>query len=68
MKFIKKYAKFVGYRILFGQEIAEWTCPNKKCGMGVSEEYICCPYCGQKIKFKEPEQTNMIEIYMKEMV
>lgn len=33
--------------------------------MGVSEEYVCCPYCGQKVKFGEPLKGNMIEINVK---
>lgn len=65
MKFIRKYAEFVGYTLYHGERTNDWRCPNKKCGMGISEEYIDCPYCGQKIKFGEPPKVKMIEISMK---
>lgn len=26
------------------------------CGMGVAEEYICCPYCGQKLDWSVVEK------------
>lgn len=65
MKFIRKHAEFVGYTLYHGERINEWSCPNKKCGMGVSEDYISCPYCGQKIKFGKPPKVNMIEIRVK---
>ena len=54
MKIIRRWAKFVGYRIYNSEKFNEWRCPNKKCGMHISEDYTCCPYCGQKIKFKVP--------------
>ncbi len=66
MKIISRYAKFIGYTLYHGERINEWRCPNKKCGMGISEEYICCPYCGQKIKFREPPNVKMIDIAVKE--
>ncbi len=53
MRFIARFAEYVGYRTCFGERINEWRCPNKKCGFGVGEEWVCCPYCGQKIKFGE---------------
>jgi len=62
MKIIRKYAEFVGYRFNNGERIAEWNCPNIKCGLGVSEEYVCCPWCGQRIKFQKPPKVKMIEI------
>lgn len=65
MKFIGKYAEFVGYTLYHGERTNDWRCPNKKCGMGVSEEYVSCPYCGQKIKFREPPKVKMIKISMK---
>ena len=65
MKFIRKYAEFVGYTLYHGERINDWRCPNKRCGMGVSDEYVSCPYCGQKIKFGEPPKVKMIEISMK---
>ena len=68
MKIIRKWAEFVGYTLYHGERLNEWRCPNKKCGMGIAEEYICCPYCGQKIKFKEPGQAKMIQISIKEGV
>lgn len=65
MKFIRKYAEYVGYTICHGERINEWRCPNRKCGMGVSENYACCPYCGQKIKFGEPPKVKTVEIKAK---
>lgn len=65
MKLIRKYAEFSGYTLYRGERFNEWSCPNKKCGMGVSEVYTCCPYCGQKIKFGEPPKVKMIEISAK---
>lgn len=52
MRFIRKFAEFVGCRIYHSERFNEWRCPNKKCGMQVLEDYICCPYCGQKLKFR----------------
>lgn len=65
MKIIRKAAEFVGYMLYHGERFNEWQCPNKKCCMGVSEEYKCCPYCGQRLKFKQPPRVKMIEISMK---
>lgn len=65
MKSIKKYAELVGYTIINGKKMNNWRCPNKNCGMGVSEDYAHCPYCGQKIKFREPSKVKMFEIKMK---
>lgn len=59
MKIIKKYAEFAGYTICHGEQVNEWRCPNKNCGIGVIEDYVCCPYCGQKLKFREPELLGM---------
>ncbi len=53
MKFMRKYAEFVGYTLYHGERTNDGQCPNKKCGMGIAEEYTCCPYCGQKIKFRK---------------
>lgn len=60
-----KEAEFVGYITYNKEKLAEWRCPNKKCGMGVSEEYTCCPYCGQKLKFREPKPVKTIQISIK---
>lgn len=65
MKFIRKPAEYTGYTLYHGEKSNEWRCPNKECGFSVSEEYICCPYCGQKIKFKEPPKVNMVTISIK---
>lgn len=51
MRFIKKYAEYVGCVTPSGERFELWRCPNKKCGSSISKDYICCPYCGQKIKF-----------------
>ncbi len=66
MKFIARFAEYVGYRTCFGKRINEWRCPNKKCGFGVAEEWVCCPYCGQKIKFGEIPDTKLLDITHKE--
>lgn len=65
MKFIRKYAEYVGCTIYHGERANDWRCPNVKCGMGISEEYTCCPYCGQKVKFGEPPKVKTVEINMK---
>ncbi|EOS27652.1 hypothetical protein C806_00099 [Lachnospiraceae bacterium 3-1] len=67
MKKISKYAEYIGYQIYHGEKFHEWRCPNSKCGLNVSEDYICCPYCGQKIKFKEPPKVKMIRITIREL-
>ena len=66
MKFIARFAEYVGYRTCFGERINEWRCPNKKCGFGVGEEWVCCPYCGQKIKFGDIPDTKLLDITPKE--
>ncbi len=53
MKFVRKYAELIGVELYRRERFYSWRCPNKKCGMSILEEFICCPYCGQKIKFKE---------------
>ncbi len=63
MKSIKKYAEFIGYTLYHGRWENGWRCPNRDCGMGVSEDYVCCPYCGQKIKFREPPKTKTIRVF-----
>jgi len=67
MKAIRKFAYFVGYTFYHEERFSEWRCPNKKCGMSVSEDYTCCPYCGQKIKFKEPQKVKVIVIGIRVM-
>lgn len=62
MKFIRKYAEFIGYTIYHGERFIEWRCPNKKCGFSVAEEYTCCPYCGQKIKFGKLPKNKLIHV------
>ena len=60
MKFIKKNAEFIGH-IYFQEEVFdEWRCPNKNCGFSVSEDYICCPYCGQRLKFNKLQKKGEI--------
>lgn len=70
MKAIRKYAEFVGYVIYHSDRIAEWRCPNSDCGLSVAEDYVCCPHCGQRLKFKEPEPVHagMIKIPLCEKV
>ena len=66
MKCIARFAEYVGYRRYYGERINEWRCPNKNCGFGVSEEWVCCPYCGQKIKFGDIPAKKLIDITPKE--
>lgn len=55
---IKRYFKIqpehIGY-VQFGDNLEpDYRCPAEDCGMGVSKEWIYCPYCGQKLgKFRE---------------
>ena len=49
-------AEFVGYFKPKDEYIPEWTCPV--CGMGVHDEWRCCPYCEQKISFPPPLPTD----------
>lgn len=61
MKLVKRSAEFVGYVVCGNDKIKEWRCP--KCRMSVSEDYVCCPYCGQHIKFptlREDELDNLL--------
>lgn len=62
MRIISKFAEYVGYRVFREEKIHEWRCPNKKCGLSVSEDYAFCPYCGQKIKFQKPPKVKMIRV------
>ena len=55
MKMFKKNAECVSIMYLKGERLLDWRCPA--CGMGVVEEYVCCPYCRQKLKFEE-NQVN----------
>lgn len=61
MKIRKKKAEFVGYVIYQGERFNEWRCPEKDCGMSVSEEYNFCPYCGRKLVFEIPEMTEKLK-------
>lgn len=65
MSLFRKSAEYTGYKFYHGEKFIEWQCPNKKCGMHVLEDYNFCPYCGQKIKFKEPPKVKMIELKMR---
>lgn len=38
-----------------GNPIWETDYVCSECGMGVAGEYICCPYCGQAIKWESEE-------------
>lgn len=49
MKFIKRKAECVSITYHNGERIPDWRCPS--CGMGIADDYICCPYCGQKVEF-----------------
>lgn len=58
MKIFKKEAEIVAILMIHGERVLDYRCPNKNCGMGVAEDYICCPHCGQRIKFN-PDTTGM---------
>ncbi len=62
MKIIRKLAYWTGCTFFHGERHNEWQCPNKKCGMPISEDYSNCPYCGQKVKFAYPVKAKVIEI------
>lgn len=66
MKFIRRFAEFAGFWMHDGEKFTEWRCPNKNCGFGVAEEWVCCPYCGQKIKFGEIPKAELIDITLNE--
>lgn len=66
MKFIKTYAILDSYILYHGKKSPQWRCPNRDCRRGVSKEYVCCPWCGQKLKFKEPE--NEATKYIRELM
>lgn len=66
MKILSKYAELVGYVVYHGESFEEWRCPDKDCGMSVSEDFQYCPYCGRKLKFKQPERSNMVSIFQKQ--
>lgn len=60
MKIKRKPAYFNGYWIHKGERFNEWSCPNKRCGMHVAEDYAFCPYCGQRLMFKVPEKVKYL--------
>lgn len=68
MKLIAKFAEFIGYVVYHGEEITEWRCPNKNCGLSVEEDYVCCPHCGQRLKFRKPQPVSMIKISIKGVI
>lgn len=54
MKIIRRAAEFIGYTVFASDYVQEeWRCPNRKCGMHIEKGWMCCPVCGQKVKFKE---------------
>lgn len=38
-----------------GNPIWETDYMCAECGMGIAEEYVCCPYCGQAIDWSDEE-------------
>lgn len=67
MKIRAKYAEFVGYVTFKGERFNEWCCPDEDCGMHVIQEYSFCPYCGRKLKFKEPTISKEFRDFLKEL-
>lgn len=53
MKFIKKKAQCVAIQYHNQDKFYDYRCPT--CGMGVANDYICCPYCSQKLYFVRPD-------------
>ena len=65
MKIFKKKAECVSIEYHNGERLLDWRCPNPKCGYGVSEEYICCPYCGQKLIFdRSTIKTEQYKVHL----
>lgn len=60
---IKRHFKIppehIGYVHIHGEDFPEYRCPAEDCGFGVSEDWICCPYCGQK--FGEFEENKNVK-------
>ena len=63
MKFIKKEAECVSITEHGSDTLYDWRCPS--CGMGVAEDYVCCPYCRQKLIFKRPNEINLNDFGIK---
>lgn len=58
MKIRAKNAEYIGYMEAHGEQFNGWRCPDKDCGMSVTEEYNFCPYCGRKLKFELPKPSK----------
>lgn len=54
MKFIKKKAQCVAIKYIKREKLYDWRCPT--CGMGIAEDYVCCPYCRQRVFFIIPDK------------
>lgn len=55
----------IGYAKIGRCVVAEFRCPSKDCGLSVSEDWICCPYCGQRLgEFKEDKYVRYVVIKM----
>ena len=57
MKIIKRKAECVSVMMHQGERLYGYRCP--KCGLGVSEDYRCCPYCCQRLKFVPPSTEDL---------
>lgn len=68
MKFIKKKAESIAIMYLNGHRVVDYRCPNIKCGMGISDDYAYCPYCGQKVYFVEPSKTEEYKEFRKTFI
>ena len=62
MKLFKRKAEYIANLCVDGEVYVDWRCPS--CSMGVAEEYVCCPYCGQRLKF-ETKKVNKTGILIK---
>lgn len=48
--------ELVAYLIHGKEKLPEYRCPE--CGAGVSEEYICCPYCGVGFDWNRKDEKS----------
>lgn len=70
---IKRYfplpPEHIGY-VRFGEHMEpDYRCPAEDSGFGVSDDWICCPHCGQRLgEFKEKPEVEFVTMGFKEEV
>lgn len=59
----KRPPAHIGY-VHFGDNIVpEYRCPAEDCEMGVTDDWVCCPYCGQKLgEFEENKAARFVTL------